>query len=121
MISKNNYSKTQISVLVLGDSMVKHFHRWEISIRLQSYCKVYVKQFSVTKTKCTKDYLKPDHFILHVGTNDLNMERSLEPNVKSIIDLAIIIDLVDLIAIIDLTIIEIYYWPKRFEYYFPKR
>ena len=30
----------------------------------------------------------PDHFILYVGTNDLNAERSLELIAKSIADLA---------------------------------
>ena len=41
-----------------------------------------------------KDYMKPslrqnsDHFILHVGTNDLNTERSPEFIAKSIVDLA---------------------------------
>ena len=57
--------------------MVKHINGWEISKRLQSDCKVYVKQFSDARTKCMKDYMKlslrknPDHFILHVRTNDL--------------------------------------------------
>ena len=74
--------------------MVKHINGWEISKCLQSDCKVYVKQFSGAKTKCMKDYTKPslrenlDHFILHVGTNDLNTERSPELIEKSIIDLA---------------------------------
>ena len=41
-----------------------------------------------------KDYMKPslrenpDHFILNVGTNDLNTERSPELIAKSIVDLA---------------------------------
>ena len=41
-----------------------------------------------------KDYMKPslrqnpDHFILHVGKNDLNTERSPELIAKSIVDLA---------------------------------
>ena len=41
-----------------------------------------------------KDYIKPslignpDHFILHVGTNDLNTDRSPELIAKSIVDLA---------------------------------
>ena len=41
-----------------------------------------------------KDYVKPwlrenpDHFILHIGTNDLNTERSPEPTAISIVDLA---------------------------------
>ena len=73
--------------------MVKHIKGWEISKRLQSDCKVYVKQFSGPRTKCMKDYMKPslrenpDHFILHVGTNDLDTERSPELIAKSIVGL----------------------------------
>ena len=41
--------------------------------------KIYVKYFSDAKMVCMQDYIKyqtivenkPDHFILHVGTNDL--------------------------------------------------
>ena len=53
-----------------------------------------MKQFSGAKTKRIKDYMKPslrenpDHFILNVGTNDLNTERSPELIAKSIVDLA---------------------------------
>ena len=42
-----------------------------------------------------KDYIKPtqrensDHYILHVGTNDLCLDRSPELIAKSIIDLAL--------------------------------
>ena len=74
--------------------MVKYINGWEISRRLQSDCKVHVKQFSGAKTKRIKDYMKPslwenpDHFILNVGTNDLNTERSPELIAKSIVDLA---------------------------------
>ena len=55
---KNNNIKTQKSVIILDDSMVKHINIWEISKRLQSDCKIYVKQFS-GDTKCIKDYMKP--------------------------------------------------------------
>ena len=47
------------------------------------------------KTKCMKDYIKRsqrenlDHYILHVGTNDLCLDRSPEVIAKSIIDLAL--------------------------------
>ena len=53
-----------------------------------------MKQFSGAKTKCMNDYMKPslwenpDHFILHAGTYDLNMEESPEFIAKSIVDLA---------------------------------
>ena len=77
----------------MGDSIVKHINGWETSKRLQSDCKVYVKPFSGARTKCMKDYMKPslrenpDHFILHVGTNDLNTERSPKLIAKFIVDL----------------------------------
>ena len=56
----------------------------DTSERLQSDCKLYVKQFSGARTKCMKDYMKPslrenpDYFILHAGINDLNTNRSPE-------------------------------------------
>ena len=64
------------------------------SKRLQSDCKVYVKQFSGARAKCMKDSKKPslrenpDHFILYVASNDLITERSPELIAKSIADLA---------------------------------
>ena len=75
--------------------MIKHVNGWEISRKLQGNCKVYVKHFSGAKTKCMKDYIKPsqrensDHYILHVGTNDLYLDRSPELIAKSKIDLAL--------------------------------
>ena len=75
--------------------MIKHVNGWEISRKLQGNCKVYVKHFSRAKTKCMKDYIKPsqrensDHYILHVGTNDLCLDRSPELIAKPIIDLAL--------------------------------
>ena len=75
--------------------MVKHVNGREISQKLQGNCKVYVKHFSGAKTKCMKDYMKPsqrensDHYISHVGTNDLCLDRSPELIAKSITDLAL--------------------------------
>ena len=77
--------------------MIKHVNGWEISRKLQGNCKVYVKHFSGAKTKCIKDYIKPsqrenwDHYILHVGTNDLCLDRPPELIAKSIIDLALLL------------------------------
>ena len=89
-IRKKNDIKTQKSVIILGDSIVKHINGCEISKHLQSDC----KQFSGARIKYMKDYMKrllrekPDHFILHIGTDDLNTERSLKLIAKSIVDLA---------------------------------
>ena len=49
-----------------------------------------VKTFSVAKTTCMNDYVKPsvkdsqDNFILHVGTNDLSSDKKPEETAKSI-------------------------------------
>ena len=63
--------------------MAKHIIGWKISKCLQSDWKVWVKQFSGATAKCMKDYIKPllkenpNHFILRVGTNELNTESLL--------------------------------------------
>ena len=94
VIRKNSDSITQKSVIIFGDSMVKHINGWEISKCLQSDCKVYMEQFSGARTKWIKDYMKSsllensDHFIQHIGTNNLNTERSPQPVAKSIVDFA---------------------------------
>ena len=60
----------------------------------KSECKIYVKSFPGAKTSCMKDYVKPslrstpNHFILHVGTNDLNSNQTSEVIAKEIVDLA---------------------------------
>ena len=54
----NKKDHKEKSVIILGDSMIKHVNGWEISRKLQN-CKVYVKHFSGAKTKCMKDYIKP--------------------------------------------------------------
>ena len=72
--------------------MIKRVDGWEI---LQGSCKVYVKHLSGAKTKCMNDHIKPSqpenshHYILHVGTNYLCLDRSPELIAKSIIDLAL--------------------------------
>ena len=57
-------------------------------------CKVFLKRFSGVKARCLKDHMKPSlrenpgHFILHIGKNDLNSNRSLEVIAKSITDVS---------------------------------
>ena len=58
----------------------------------QKCCKVYVRGFPRGKVQCMDDYKKSsirdelDHFIVHVGTNDLNSEVSSKSIVESIAD-----------------------------------
>ena len=62
--------------------------------KIQSNCKIYVKTFSGATVSCMEDYMKPslrnppDHFILHVETNDLNSEKCAMEIAESIINLA---------------------------------
>ena len=73
----NKEQKKGKSVVMLGDSMVKHINGWEMSKRIKN-CKAYVRSFAGAKVQCMDDYKKPlmrdelDHFIVHVGTNDSN-------------------------------------------------
>ena len=86
--------KKEKSIIAIGNSLVKHLNGWKMSKKLNANCKVLVKTFSGAKTTCMSDCLKPsvrsspDHFILHVGTNDLSLYKSLEEIARSIIDLA---------------------------------
>ena len=77
--------------------MLKHLQGWDISSKLHNKHKhkVYICSFSSAKVKSMKDYSrpyikedKPDHMMLHVGTNDLASENNAETIAKSIVDLA---------------------------------
>ena len=89
---KKDQNKSQ-KIVILGDTMIKKIKGWEISKKLQN-ANVYVRHFSGAKVRCMKDYLKPslrenpDHFVLHVGTNDLDSDRSPDLIAKSIFDVA---------------------------------
>ena len=67
---------------MLGDIMIKHTNGWEIVKKLKPECKVFVRNFPGATTQCMADYMKPsiqvkpNHFILHVGTNYLNSNRT---------------------------------------------
>ena len=56
-------------------------------------CKVYLRSFPGAKVQCMDNYKKPsirnepDHFIVHVGTNDLNSEVPSKSIPESIVDL----------------------------------
>ena len=57
--SGNNTSDTKNNiktVAILGDSMIIHISGWEISKKLPSNTKVYIKHFSGAKTRCMEDY-----------------------------------------------------------------
>ena len=74
--------------------MIKHTNGWEIAKKLKPECKLFVRTFQRATNHCMADYMKPsirvkpNHFILHVGANDLNSNRPLDKIAKTIINLA---------------------------------
>ena len=88
-------SKTKKSVFILGDSMVKKVNGFYLTKDIKHKFLVKVRSFSSAKTRCMYDHAKPtirevnpEHIILHVGTNDLNSEKTASQISNSIIDLA---------------------------------
>ena len=81
----NNWKRSgnKKSLIILGASMNKLLYGWEMAKRIQSNCKICVKRFSGTTVSCMEDYMKPslrnssDHFILHVGTNNVSSKNLL--------------------------------------------
>ena len=74
--------------------MTKLLNGSEMAKKIQSNYKIYVKTFSGATVSCMEDYMKPsfknspDHFILHVGTNDLSSEKCSMEIAESVINLA---------------------------------
>ena len=92
---RENIFPKEKSVVIMGDSKVKHVDWRDLIKKVKSNCKVYVKHFSGTMTNCIIGYSKAfprddiDHFILHVGTNGLKLEKTLECITESVTDLAV--------------------------------
>ena len=64
------------------------------SEKLKPECKDFVRNVPGATTQCMADYMKPwirakpNHFLLHVGTNDLSSNRPPDKIAKTVIDLA---------------------------------
>ena len=77
--------------IILGDSIIKHVNSFDTTGKLNK-CKVLVKRLSGARVRRLKDRMKsslrenPDHFVLHIGTNDRNSDRSPELIAKAITD-----------------------------------
>ena len=92
-INNNKTSSSKKEVFILGDSMVKKVNSFLLTRNINHKFLVKVRSFSSAKVNCMNDYVKPtlrdfnpEHIILHVGTNDLNSERTASQIAKSIID-----------------------------------
>ena len=73
--------------------MIKNQKSWEMSKKLKN-TNVYVRHFTGAKVRCMKNHIKPtlrekpDHIVLHVGTNDLVSDRPPDLIAKSIVDVS---------------------------------
>ena len=78
-------------VLILGDSIVKHFEGWRISRSTKT--RSSVKSFPGATISDCYEYFKPtlnsnpDEIVIHIGTNDLKT-KSARNTAEGIIDLA---------------------------------
>ena len=75
--------------------MVKHVNGYLITKNIGHKCLVKVRPFRGAKIQCMDDYSRPtirefdpEWIIIHVGTNDLNTEKTASQISKSLIDFA---------------------------------
>ena len=76
--------------------MVKKVDGFHLTKHIKHKYLVKVKSFSSAKTRCMHDHVKPtmrdfnsEHVIIHVGTNDLNSDKTASQISKSIAELAL--------------------------------
>ena len=80
LIRTIEYIKEKKNVAVLGDGIITHNNGWDIEI------------FLGRRSSEQKDHVKTsvrqnlDHFILHIKATNLNSDKSLELNAKSVVD-----------------------------------
>ena len=82
-------------MFILGDSMVKKVNGFFLTKYIKHKYLVKVKSFSSANTRCMHDHVKPtirdfnpEHIIVHMGTNDLDSEKTASQIASSIIELA---------------------------------
>ena len=87
-------SKRKKRVFIIGYSMIKKVNGFLLTRNINHRFIVKVRSFPGAKVKCMTNYVKPtikdfdpEHIIIHVGTNDLNSERTASQIANSIINL----------------------------------
>ena len=74
---KSPAKRQKRSAVILGDSLVKNIHAWELKKKIGENNNIYVKCFNGANIKDMHSYAKPtierkpNLIILHIGTNDL--------------------------------------------------
>ena len=94
-ILKTMYLRKNRKLYILGHSMVKKLHGYLLTKKVRHKFLVKVRPFTGAKVSCMVDHVKPtirddkpDHVILHTGTNDLRSEKTASQIARSITELA---------------------------------
>ena len=89
--NNNDNNNNNKYVFILGDSIVKNLNGFLKTKAINNKCILKVRPFSSAKVRCMYDHLKPkiryvntDNIILHVGTNELNSEKTSSQIARSI-------------------------------------
>ena len=90
-----NPQKSKTSVFIVGNSMIKKVDGYLLTSSLKHQYLVKTRPFSTATTIDMYDYIKPtqrdfkpEMFILHVGTNDLPLNKSPKEIPEDIVTLA---------------------------------
>ena len=91
----NNPLKSKPSVFIVGDSMIKKVDEYILASSLKHQYFVKKRPFSTAKTIDMQDYLKPTErdfkpeiFALHLGTNNVPLNKSPKEISEDIVTLA---------------------------------
>ena len=82
------------TTVILGDSMVKHIEGWKMRKALRNGENIVVHSFRGATTDDMKSYIlptkrrNPGHVVIHVGTNDLESDKTPKEIAKDIYDIA---------------------------------
>ena len=91
--TNKDQTKNEKKNYILEDSLIKNVKGWKMS-KIFENGNAYVRHFVGAKVRCMKYHIKPtlrekpDHNVLHVGTNDLVSDRPPDLIAKSIVDVA---------------------------------
>ena len=84
--SRGINSKSMKFIVILRDNILKHINDWEMSRKVNSDRKIFVKDFSGTTASCMKPFLRkdPNHITLYAGTNNHTLDNTLQDIATSI-------------------------------------
>ena len=94
-VEENETNEERRAIFIVGDSMVKELKGFELSKSIGHKKLVKVRSHPGATIRCLTDHLQPiirnkdaEHILLHIGTNDLKLEKTPVQICHEIINLA---------------------------------